>query len=127
VRGLARGAHRELVHVALAEQHRARAVELLDDVGVVGANKVGEHARAAGREQVARAVDVLVRDRDTGQRPGPALRPARVGAARVGEAARLVDRDEGIQLAVELRDALEIELRQLDGGKLPGGQRHREL
>ena len=127
VRGLARGAHRELVHVALAEQHRARAVELLDDVGVVGADEVGEHARAAGGEQVARAEDVLVRDRDAGQRPGLALRPARVGAARVGEAARRVDRDEGIQLAVELRDALEMELRQLDRRKLPGGQRRREL
>ena len=43
------------------------------------------------------------------------------------KAARLVDRDEGIQLAVELRDALKIELRQLDRGKLPGGQRRREL
>src|SRR5256886_11430141 len=75
----------------------------------------------------SRAEDVLVRDRDAGQRPGLALRPARVGAARVGEAARRVDRDEGVQLAVELRDALEMELRQLDRRKLPGGQRRREL
>src|SRR3954453_14895800 len=64
VRALVRGAHGELVHVALADERHAGALELLDEVGVIGAGVVRQHPRAAGRAKAGGAEDVLVRDRD---------------------------------------------------------------
>ena len=70
VRAFVGRAHGELVHVALAQQHRPGPVELLDDVRVVGADKVLQYPRAAGGVDALGAVDVLERDRDAGQRTG---------------------------------------------------------
>ena len=78
---LVRRAHRELVHVGLAEQHHAGGVEPLDDRRVVGRDEVREHARAAARQDPAGAEDVLVRERHAGERPALAARDARIRAA----------------------------------------------
>ena len=48
VAGLVGRAHGELVHVRLAEHHRAGGLELGDHSGVIGRDEVVEHARAAG-------------------------------------------------------------------------------
>ena len=81
VRGLAGRAHRELVHVGLAEHDRAGRIEPLDDVRVVGRDEVRQHLRAAGREPAPRAENVLLGDRDTGERPALAAGDPRVRGA----------------------------------------------
>ena len=58
-------------------------VEPLDHGRVVGRDEVGEHPRAAGRQDAVGAEDVLVRDRHAGERPALAARDARIGRARV--------------------------------------------
>ena len=63
-RVLVRRAHRELVHVGLAEEHRAGAIELLDHVRVVGRDEVREDLRAARRAPALGAEEILVRDRE---------------------------------------------------------------
>ena len=90
VAGLVGRAHRELVHVGLAEHHGAGLAQPLDHGGVVGRDEVRQHARAAGGPLAAGTEDVLVRDRHAGQRPALAgraaprrpPRPARSAAAR---------------------------------------------
>src|SRR6185436_20305921 len=107
-------------------QHRARTLELLDDMGVVRADEVLEHARATGGAQALGAVDVLERDGDT--RKGCRL-PARktvICASGARERALLVDRDEGVQI-LEARDPRKASPGQLDRGDLAGGERRRKL
>jgi hypothetical protein len=101
VRRLARRAHREFVHVRLAEQHGPGARQAIDDVGVERRRVVGEHARAAGRPHAGGGEDVLVRDRDADQWPVVAFADRPVGGARVGQRPVGVDGDERIELPVE--------------------------
>ncbi len=127
VRGLVRRAHGELVHVGLAEQHRARGAEALDHVRVVGGDEVGEHARAARGAPARGAEEVLVRDRDPGERMGVAGRAPRVGRARLGEALVGVDGDEGVEARVVALDPREARARELHAGKPLRGELAREL
>ena len=82
--GLVRRTHGELVHVRLAEHHHARRIQLFDHGGVIGRHEVVEHPRAAARADPLRAEDVLVRERQPGERTGLAGRQRDVG--RLGPA-----------------------------------------
>ena len=116
----ARRAHRELVHVGLAEHHRAGRVEARDDGCVVRRDEVVEHLRTAARTDAARAEDVLVRDRQTGQRRRPFRSRSVASAAAACASARSArHRDEAVVARVEPFDPIEIEARQLDAGELP--------
>ena len=61
------GAHRELVHVGLAQHHRAGGLEALNHRGVVGRDELAEHPRAARGGDAFGAEDVLVRQRHAAQ------------------------------------------------------------
>ena len=112
-RSLARGSHRELVHVGLAENHRPRSVEAFDHVRVVRAHEVRKHFRAAGSAPALRNEDVLVRDRNPGQRLRVALRDTFVRRARLRKAFLGIDGDERVERTVQSRGAIEEELGQL--------------
>ena len=69
----------------------------------------------AGCRRHAGGVDVVLDDdRNPEQRTVVAVASRRVGRSRVGEGRR-ADRDHRVERRVELADALEIEVRQLDG------------
>ncbi len=119
---LVRRAHRELVHVGLAGDHRARPVELLDHVRVIGRDEVAEDLRPAGGAPALRAEEVLVRHRDAGERPSLAPCDHCICNTRLGEALLVIDRDEGIEPAVEAVDARERRPRQLFARELPRAQ-----
>ena len=59
--------HCELVHVGLAQHHRAGGLEALDDGRVVGRDELAEHPRAACGGDAFGAEDVLVRERHAAQ------------------------------------------------------------
>ena len=113
-RELGRRAHRELVHVRLAERHHAGAPELEDRGGVVRRHPALEDLRPGGRGHVDRAEDVLDGDRHPGERaevvPGGAARVDRLrDAERV-----LVDVQERVHVGVDGGDAVEVGLGGLD-------------
>jgi hypothetical protein len=85
-------------------------------VRVVGADEILQYARAAGGVDPLGAVDVLERDRQAGERACVAAAASFVSAPGLveGEVTRPLGPDEGVQLAVHLRDAVEEEARQLD-------------
>jgi hypothetical protein len=62
------------------------------------------------------AINVLERDWDAGERPGISGGAAIIGGTgpSEGDIARFLRPDEGIQLAIELRDAVEEQAGQLD-------------
>ena len=67
------------------------------------------------RRHALGVVDVLEADRDAVQRPaGTAAHDRGLGGARRSERAVAVEMEEGVQGAVELGDAVEAGLRQLD-------------
>ena len=71
-RVLVRRAHRELVHVRLAEEDGAGRPEPLRDVGVVGRAIALEDSRPGGALAALDADEVLERDRDAVERMEPA-------------------------------------------------------
>ena len=109
-------AHRKLVHIGLAKAGHAGRLELLDDVGVVGRNEVGQYLRAAGGQPAFGAEDVLVRNRHTGQHTTPAFRAHCIGGARLGQGLVGIDADEGIEAWVVRLDAGQVVLAQFDAG-----------
>ena len=127
IRVLVRRAHRELVHVGLAEDHRAGAVEALDHMRVVGGDEVFQHARAARRRPSRGAEEILVSDRNAGERHCVAARDACVGRARLREGLLPIDGDEGVEARIEALDPLEARRRQLDAGKTLRSQLPRQL
>ena len=84
---LGRAAHRELVHVGLAEDRQAGLAQLGHDGRVVGRDPALEDLAAARRRQALRRHDVLDRDRHAGERrraappPRGARRPRGPGRA----------------------------------------------
>ena len=76
VRGvLGRRAHRELVHVGLAERHQAGRAHPGDDRRVVRRDPALEDLRPGGRRHAEGAEHVLDRDRHAGERAELARRP----------------------------------------------------
>ena len=79
---LGRRAHRELVHVRLARQYRARRVQPLGDVRVIRADVALEDGAPGSRGVAPGQHQVLERDRDAEQRRQRALCPVRARAGR---------------------------------------------
>ena len=69
---LGRGAHRELVHVRLAQDHGARGPQPLGDVGVIRREVALEDPRTGGHRPALDRDEVLERDRDAEERLAPA-------------------------------------------------------
>ena len=122
VGGLVRRAHGELVHVGLAEDHRAGGIAAFDHRRVVGRDEVVEHPRAAGGAPALGAENVFLRQRDAGQRAGLAARQALVGGTRLGQTLLGIDADEGVECWIVSGNAVEVELSQLDAGDFLRGQ-----
>jgi hypothetical protein len=106
---LGRRAHRELVHVRLADDDRADVPEPLGDVGVVRRSIALEDARTRGALPALDRDQVLERDRYAQQRVegvhgGRALTTSRfepgVGGAGLGQRAVAVDGQPGVQAVV---------------------------
>ena len=124
IRGvLGGGPHGELVHVGLAEGHKAGLANLRDDRGVVGRHPPFKNERAARGGHVGRDENVF-----DGQ--GHAIKSVQDGA---GLAARIrslggcerhlgVDVQEGMNGSIDGRNAVEVGLRYLNTGGGTGGQ-----
>ena len=111
------GAHRELVHVGLAEQHRAGRLEPGGDGGVVGRPPALEDLRAAGGRDALGDDDVLERDGDAGQ---AGLLPGRVDLGRPRERGLGVDVEVGAEVVVGGLDAVEVGAGDVDRGRAVG-------
>ena len=91
------------------------ARSLLDADRVGGRHVADEDLGMAGRRQAGDVDDVLDADRNAVQ--GPAQRPAALSASAASRPQRrfAIEPDEGVELGIERRDALEKRLHQLDG------------
>ena len=120
-RVLRRGAHRELVHVRLAEDRHACGAQLADEGRVVRRHPALEDLAAARRRHTPGRHDVLDRDRDAGHDvqllAGGA---ARVDVAGRGEGPLAVEVEVAVDGAVDDRRALEQGADDLDGRGLSG-------
>ncbi len=111
-RVLGGGAHRELVHVGLAEDREPGLLELADHRGVVRRDPALEDLRAARRRQSLGGEHVLDRDRYAVEaRADVTCRTTLVGLPRSGQGALGVDVQEGMHLGVDGRDPVEERLR----------------
>ncbi len=111
------GAHRELVHVGLAEEDGVGGAEFFDDGGVIGWFEVRKHAAAAGGGFTLGAEDVLDGDGDTGEgAEGLTLAALVVEGAGLGDHALGVDVDEGVEPGVEPLDSIETGAGDVFGG-----------
>ncbi len=108
----ARRAHRELVHVELAEENGARVAQPGDRGRVVGRDEVFEHPRGARRRRPARAHDVLQAERHAQQRPAFAVFARRVGGVGLRERLVLHEPQVCACLAVDRLDPVIIGLGQ---------------
>ena len=95
---------------------------------IVGRHVVGELHRPAGRSDARRLDGVLHRDGQTVQRTDVVA----AGHPRVGLGARCagpldVERDDGVDVAIEPVDAIEVELEELDRSQLAAADGRREL
>ena len=114
-------AHCELVHVGLAQRHRAGAHQALHDRGVVGRDELAEHPRAAGGGDALGAEDVLVRDRHAEQIAEAFLSNGRVRLAGRRQRLFFAHGDEAV--AVVAANALEAILSELLGADGLAAQR----
>ena len=111
------GAHRELVHVGLAQDRQAGRAQPGDDGGVVRRHPALEDPRAAGRGQALGGHHVLDRDRHAVEgRRGLAARAARVGRGGLLERALGVDVQERVHPPVDLGDPVRCVWVDLDRG-----------
>ena len=114
--GLVRRAHGELVHVELAEHHRAVVPEVPRDGGFVGRIEVAEDVRAGGRDHAFGAEQILDAERDALERAGLALGDLLVRGLGHGE--RLLGRLEHIGVErPRLLDGGDMGLREFGGGE----------
>jgi hypothetical protein len=120
--GLVGRAHGELVHVGLAQAGHAGRLEPLDDMGVVGRDKVGQHLRAAGGEPALGAEDVLVGDGHAGEGVSLAGGAARVGGGGLGQGLVRVHGNEGVERVIQGLDPAQVVPAQLDAGSLAIGE-----
>ncbi len=107
---------RPLGQVGLADDDRARGLQLRRDERVSG-HALGECEGAACRRHAGGVDVVLDDDRNPEQWTAIAVASRLVGRSCVF-AGRRADRDHRMELLVELVDALDVEVRQLDGAQL---------
>ena len=135
-RVLGRRAHRELVHVGLAQDHRADVAQPLGDVGVVRGDVALEDARAGGALAALDRDQVLERDGDAqermqrGQRGG-ALGPGGgqpcIGGVGLGQRPLVVDREPGVEGVVAALGRLERGFGRLVRAQLAAAQEGGQL
>ena len=113
-------AHRELVHVGLAQHGHTGRAQLRGDRGVVGRGPALEDARPASGGHVHGGEHVLERERDAGQRRGRRGPGGQglVNRARRSESGLGVDVQERVHPVVDGADAVEVRLGDLDRGHL---------
>ena len=117
--GLGGGAHRELVHVGLAEDDQPGLFEARDDRRVVGRDPALQDAGAAGGGHPGGAEVVLHGDGDPCQRAEfLAFGPAGVDLGRGGQGAFGVDVQECVEGRVHRLDLVEVGAGQFDGTHL---------
>ena len=125
-RELGRRAHRELVHVRLARQHRACLVQSLGDVRVIRADVALQDGAAGGRGVAAGQDQILERDRNAEQRRQRLFvrrtRDAVVGRARLLERQISVPPHPRVQRVVGQLDPIEVGVGQFDGGEITAAQ-----
>ena len=127
IAGLVRRAHRELVHVGLAEHDGTGIGQPFDDRRVVRRHEILEHPRTAGRQHAAGTEDVLVHDGQSIQDAGVALATQRVGALRGLKCRIGRNGDEGIEFGVVRPDPVEQRRCELDGREITVLEALREL
>ena len=99
VRDGRRAAVGELVHVELAEEHRARVAQLAHALGVLARDAVRVHRARRRRQNPGRVDVVLQRERNAVQRPAPlAARELGFERARLRERLLGEHRDVGVHL-----------------------------
>src|SRR5690606_33983336 len=126
--GLVGGAHGELIHIGLAQHHRAGGEEILHHRGVVGGHKVVEHFRGAAGAHPLGAKDVLVGDGHPAQGVHRIARgPQLVGGGGAGQGALMGDGNKAVVGAVQSLDAGQKVPGQLDAGKVSGGKAGAQL
>ncbi len=118
---LVRRAHRELVHVELAERDGAGVGEPLRDGRLERRHEPAQDLRGARGLDTARDEDILDADRHARERTGITPRRAR-GVDCVGAAARAVGVDQhiAVERAIEPRDAVEVRFRDVARTQLAG-------
>ena len=105
------GAHRELVHVGLADEDRARIAQPPGDGGLIRRVPALEDLRPAGRRRPDGGEQVLDRDRHAGQRAERlARRPPAVDVARLRQRVLRGHVQERLDLAVNRGDAVQVRL-----------------
>ena len=126
ITGLVRRAHRELVHVGLAKHDHPCALQVLDHGRVIRRDEIFQHPRTTAGAYITGAKDVLVRDRDTGQRARRAAGYPCVGRRGLFQSQLLGHGDETVEHRVMCFDALQHMRRELGAGHLatvqPGAQ-----
>ena len=101
-------AHRELVHVHLAHQHRIGGSQLADDVGVIRRDKVPQHLAGTGCGLPGDADHILDRDGNTGERPQRSSRgPATVDLGGLCERSLTIDMQERLDVAIAASDLVQ--------------------
>jgi hypothetical protein len=99
----------------------------VDHRRIIGRHEIGQHLRATGRRPAFGAENVLLGDRDTGQRTGRTGGDADIGVAGHFQALFAVKRDEGVEGRIQALDAVKEQRAQFDAGNLPGGQGLRQF
>ena len=121
-------ARRELRHVRLADPDRAGRLQPRHHQLVASGTVFGVQRRAPRRPHAAGGVGVLVRDGQAVQRADRTPRgQRRVGGVGGGPRALGVQRDDGVDLRVELLDAVQVGLEQLARGDLAVAEQRGEL
>ena len=115
-------AHGELVHIGLAQHHRAFGGHLFHYRGSVGGNKGVQHLRAAAGAYALGAEDILVGDGQAGEQAAVASREGSIGGIRLGQCLLCGHGNEAVELAVVLLNAGQEVLGELPGGEVPGSQ-----
>ena len=122
-RVLGRRSHREFVEVGLAEHRQTSGLDLVVHGRLVGRNPVLEHLRSRSGGHTFGDDEVLQRHRDACQGvevlTGGALG---VDGLRGLQGEFVGDGDEGVEVILGGGDAVEVGLRDFDGGELTGFQ-----
>ena len=127
-RVLGGGAHRELVHVGLAQDRHTGGLEAAHDGGVVGRQPALEDLGAAGRRQALGDQHVLDGDGHAGEDVQLLAGCATlVDGPGGGERPLAVDVQVGVDVAVDGGDPVEVRLHDLHGAELAGAEGVRQL
>ena len=112
-------AHRELVHVRLADEDGVGGVEIGNDGRVVGWTEVLKNLRRTGRQLPLCTEEILDSDRQSCQfAQGFALLPLRVDFLGLLQGGFRTEPDEGTNGRIQPVDSIQIRLRQFDGGEI---------